>query len=74
MIRKIIRIHQKNSAFVYAILESLEGYCSFSTLDPQEGEDDQMRCLELWIVPELEKEVNAILNGMRKKFPIFEAR
>lgn len=70
MIRKIIRVHRKDSAFVYAILESLEGMTSFSTLPDHPGQD--YRELELSIAPGFATEVEEVLNGLRKKFPILE--
>lgn len=70
MIRKIIRVHRRDSAFVYAILESLEGMASYSTLPNAPGQD--FRDLELSVAPGFADEVEAVLNGMRKKFPIIE--
>jgi hypothetical protein len=70
MIRKIIRVHRKNSAFVYAILESLEGMASFSTLPDEPGAAH--RDLELHIPEPFLKEMEVILDGLRKKFPIVE--
>jgi hypothetical protein len=71
MHRKIIRVHRKDSAFVYAILESLEGMTSYSTLDQPAGEQHAShRDLELHIAPGFAAEVEIVLDGMRKKFPI----
>jgi hypothetical protein len=70
MIKKTIRLHRKDSAFVYAILESLEGMTSYSTLPDAPGESH--RDLLLCIAPAFEKEIEATLEGMRKKFPIIE--
>ena len=67
MIRKIIRVRRRDSAFVYAILESLEGMTSFSTLSECNSQD--YRELELSIVPGFAAEVETVLDGMRKKFP-----
>lgn len=70
MIHKVIRVHRKNSAFVYAILESLEGMASFSTLPDQPGAEH--RDLELRIPPSFLSEIEVVLDGLRKKFPIVE--
>lgn len=70
MIRKIIRVHRRDSAFVYAILESLEGMTSFSTLPDTPGQD--FRELELHISPGYVDEVEKVLEGLRKKFPVVE--
>ncbi len=72
MIRKIIRVHRRDSAFVYAILESLEGMTSFGTLPDEKSRD--YRVVELSISPGYEAEVEIVLNGLRKKFPIIETQ
>jgi hypothetical protein len=70
MIRMVIRVHRKNSAFVYSILESLEGMASFSTINEEPGVEH--RELELHIPKEFVDDVTAVIDGMRKKFPIIE--
>ena len=70
MIRKIIRVHRRDSAFVYAILESLEGMTSYGTLPDAKSHD--YRLLELSISPGYAAEMEVILNGLRTKFPIIE--
>lgn len=73
MLRKIIRVHRRDSAFVYAILESLEGMVSYSTLSNAPGQNQlDYRELELSIAPGFAEEVETVLNGLRKKFPIIE--
>ena len=69
-IRKVIRVHRRDSAFLYAILESLDGMTSFSTLPDAPGQEH--REIELFISPESLADVNIVLDGMRKKFPIIE--
>jgi hypothetical protein len=69
MIHKKIRIHRRDAAFVYAILESLEGMASYSTLDS--GVSDH-RELKLLIAPGFAQDVETVLDGLRKKFPILE--
>lgn len=68
MIRKKIRIHKKDSAFVYAILESLEGMVSFSTLPNELGE--MHRDLDLQVAPDFENDVEFVLESFRKKFSL----
>jgi hypothetical protein len=70
MIHKTIRVHRRDSAFIYAILESLEGMASFSTLPDEPGQTH--RDIALFIPPSCERDINIILDGMRKKFPILE--
>lgn len=70
MIKKIIRVHRRDSAFVYAILESLEGMTSFSTLPDAPGQN--YRDLELHIAPGFAEGVEKVLDGLRKKFPVVE--
>ena len=68
--KKVIRIHRRDSAFVYAILESLDGMTSYSTLPDAPGQD--FRRLELHISPDFEAEIATVLDGLRKKVPIIE--
>lgn len=70
MIRKIIRVHRRDAAFVYAILESLEGMASYSTLPDAPGQD--YREVELSVANGFLDEIDTVLNGLRKKFPIIE--
>jgi hypothetical protein len=70
MVRKTIRVHRRESAFVYAILESLEGMASFSTLPHAPNQDH--RDLALSIPAEFLADVDTVLDGMRKKMPVVE--
>ena len=70
MVRKVIRIHRRDSAFVYAILESLEGMASYSTLPDSPGQAH--RDLELSIPLHFTEDMKTILDGLRKKFPVLE--
>lgn len=70
MITRTIRINKKDSAFVYAILESLEGMAAFSTLENPVGAE--FRDLKLFIPKSFEYEINSVLNSFRKKFPVVE--
>ena len=69
-IRKVIRVHRRDSAFVYAVLESLEGMTSYATLDDVPSQN--YRELALTISPGFAVEVETVLDGMRKRFPIIE--
>jgi hypothetical protein len=71
MVIKRIRVNRKDSAFVYAILESLEGMASFSTL-PDESPGQGFRDLELSIPEPFLESLDQVLEGLRKKFPILE--
>ena len=70
MVSKTIRVHRRESAFVYAILESLEGMASFSTLPHIPHQDH--RDLALSIPQEFQAEIETVLEGLRKKMPIVE--
>lgn len=72
MIKKIIRVNRADSAFVYAILESLEGFSSYSTLDPPADETfaSNYRDLELHIPTTFEAEMNEILEGLQRKITV----
>ncbi len=69
-----IRLHRKNSAFVYAILESLEGWVSFSTLDTLWNGDSNwntaFRDLELYIPKDFEQDVAAVIESFQRWFEV----
>lgn len=58
-----IRVRKEDAAFVYFILESLEGQVSYSTLPHRVG--DSNRDLELRIPPGFLTEVHAELDRLR---------
>lgn len=75
MVSKIIQVRSKDSAFVYAIFESLEGMLSYSTLDRvlAAGTPGGHYCtLSLWIPKGYALDFEVILEGLRKKIPILE--
>lgn len=75
MTKRFIRVDKKNTAFVYAILESLEGAASFSTLDSSSDPQSvgkTYRDLEICIADGFEDEVSAAIAGMAKEFPIID--
>ena len=57
-----IRTPKDQSAFVYFIMESMEGVVSYSTLPNQIG--DPNRDLELRFAPEFESEVRELLTDL----------
>ena len=61
-IKKVIRVKKEDSAFVYFILESHEGICSYSTLAFKTG--DAYRDLELRIPPDMIQEVDEVLKSL----------
>ena len=71
MIKKRIRVHRQDSAFVYAILESLEGMASYSTLG-SDFQHQQYRDLELFYSEDFSSDLEKILEGLRKKFQVLE--
>lgn len=73
VIQKTIRVEKKNSAFVYAILESLEGMTSYRTRDRGESlpVPQPLECdIELQISADFLDTVDSVLEGMGKKFPL----
>lgn len=70
VIQKKIRVHRKDSAFTYAILESLEGMASYSTLPDEPGQN--YRDLALCIPEPFVLDIEIVLNGLRKKFSVLE--
>lgn len=70
MVHKKIRVHRQDSAFTYAVLESLEGMVSYSTLDNAPGQ--AYRDLALYIPEGFVEEMKVVLDGLRKKFPVIE--
>ncbi|MEW6057520.1 MAG: hypothetical protein AB1540_12985 [Bdellovibrionota bacterium] len=70
-VRKTIRVFARDSAFVYAIFESLEGMVSYSTL-PDEKPGQDYRDLSLFIPNGFTQEMDQVLEGLRKKFPVLE--
>ncbi len=69
MRRTVIRVLKKDSAFVYAILESLEGMASYSTLSDELGRSNY-RDLELLIPLGYSEDVDLVLEGLSKKIPL----
>lgn len=64
-VRKVIRVSKSNSAYVYAILESLEGMTMYSTLDGRV--EDRFCDLELLIAPDFVKEVTELIQIWKEK-------
>ena len=65
---KIVRVRREDSAFVYAVFESLEGMVSVSTVN-----FDQLFCdLSLEIPDAFVSDMESVLEGLRKKMPIIE--
>lgn len=59
-IRRKIRVRKEDSAFVYFILESLEGVTAYSTLDFKP--EDAYRDLLLMVPPDFNEEVDGVLR------------
>ena len=73
MIQKIVRVHKKDSAFLYATLEALEGAASFSTLDTKES-GQIFRDIKICISPQFLDEIESVIETLRKRFPILEMK
>ncbi len=61
---KYFRIRRKDIAYFKFILESYEGMAVVRTKDPTEA------IVELMIAPGWEKDVDAVLKGLRQEMPI----
>ena len=59
---KLIRLRKEDTAFLYFLLESHEGICSYSTLDFETG--DPYRVMELRIPPDFVAEVEDLLASL----------
>jgi hypothetical protein len=57
-----IRVKKQDSAYVYFIFESYEGWLSYSTLKFQTG--DPFRELELRVTPDFLEEVRGLLKTL----------
>jgi hypothetical protein len=68
MIRIILKLHKRDTAFVYAILESLEGMVSFSTLPFEKG--SLVRELELFVAKDFISDVEYVLQSFKKKMDL----
>lgn|GEM_PF-1601078 len=73
--KRLIRVEKKNSAFVYAILESLEGMASYSTVDLP-GDPVRVgksfRDIELCIPDAFVSDIEKVLQGLSKEFSILD--
>ena len=73
MIKRVIRVHRRDSAFVYAILESLDGMAAFSTVDADDGANHlQYRDIQLLIPEAFVELIDLVIEGFRKKFSVIE--
>jgi hypothetical protein len=61
-VRRTIRVKKEDSAFVYFILESLEGVTAYSTLDfsPQDAHRD----LLLMVPPDFNSDMDRVLKDL----------
>lgn len=60
-----VRVHKRDSAFVYCILESHEGTCSYSTLDGPAN--DLYRDLELQVPESALPDVRRVLEHLGER-------
>ena len=58
-----LRLRREDIAYFKFIIESYEGMAVVRTRDPQEA------VVELMIAPGWEKDVDEVLEGLRKEFP-----
>lgn len=61
-LQRRIRVRKEDSAFVYMVLESHEGICSYSTLDHEASEAH--RDLELTVPLDFEEDVERVLKEL----------
>jgi hypothetical protein len=69
-VKKVIRVRKEDAVFIYFILESYEGWTSYSTLPFQKG--DAFRDLELNIAPDYRAEVEGLLKQLENQ--VYEIR
>jgi hypothetical protein len=61
---RYFRVNRKDIAYLKFIIESYEGMAVVRTKDPQEA------IVELMVAPGWEKDVDEVLEGLRKEMPI----
>jgi len=61
---KYFRLHREDIAYFKFIIESYEGMAVVRTKDPREA------IVELMVAPGWEKDVEEVLEGLRKEMPI----
>ena len=61
---KYFRLHRKDIAYFKFIIESYEGMAVVRTKDPHEA------VVELMVAPGWEKDVDEVLEGLRREIPI----
>jgi hypothetical protein len=61
---KYFRLHREDIAYFKFIIESYEGMAVVRTKDPREA------IVELMVAPGWEKDVEEVLEGLRKEIPI----
>jgi hypothetical protein len=61
---RYFRLHRKDIAYFKFIIESYEGVAVVRTKDPHEA------VVELMVAPGWERDIDEILEGLRKEIPI----
>ena len=61
---RYFRLHRKDIAYFKFIIESYEGMAVIRTKDPHEA------IVELMVAPGWEKDLEEVLDGLRKEMPI----
>ncbi|MGQ9509645.1 MAG: DUF4911 domain-containing protein [Thermodesulfobacteriota bacterium] len=61
---RFLRLNRKDIAYLKFIIEAYEGMAVVRTKDPNEG------IVELMVAPGWEKEVEEVLEGLRKEIPM----
>lgn len=61
---RYFRLHRKDIAYFKFIIESYEGMAVLRTQDPYEA------VVELMVAPGWEKDVEEVIDGLRKEIPI----
>jgi hypothetical protein len=64
----VIRVRKQDSAYFYQILESYEGLANYSTLTCEK--DLPYRDIALHIAPDLDLEVQALIERLKKEIPL----
>ncbi len=70
LIKTVIRVPQKDSAFIYFILEAHDNLCSFSTVNI--NKEDPYRDIEITATKDFEEELIHVLNRLKQDIHITE--
>ena len=68
LLKLLVKVDKKDSAYVYFTLEACDNLCFYSTLKHQVG--DPTRVLEIFAPIEWEETLLNVLDSLKKRFPL----